>query len=51
MQNLVLLGVLPFCNICGFLWCYTAVPLHFHDKGWPLWQLSLLLTLIYIPGC
>ena len=28
---------------------HTALPLHFVDSGWPLWQLSLLLTLIYVP--
>ena len=48
-QSLLLLCLLPFCNICGFLWCYTALPLHFVDSEWPLWQLSLLLTLIYVP--
>ena len=48
-QSVVLLCILPFSNICGFLWCYTALPLHWVDSGWPLWQLALLLTLIYIP--
>ena len=48
-QSLVLLCVLPFTNIGAFLWCYTALPLHFLDSKWPIWQLSLLLTLIYVP--
>jgi hypothetical protein len=48
-QSITLLGILPFCNICGFLWIYTALPLHFLDSGWPLWQLSVLLTVVYIP--
>eukprot|EP00928_Gymnodinium_smaydae_P044912 TRINITY_DN29980_c0_g1_i1.p1 TRINITY_DN29980_c0_g1~~TRINITY_DN29980_c0_g1_i1.p1 ORF type:complete len:524 (+),score=34.92 TRINITY_DN29980_c0_g1_i1:210-1781(+) len=48
-QSFVLLCVLPSCNICGFLWCYTALPLHFVDSGWSLLQLSLLLTLVYVP--
>lgn len=48
-QSVILICILPFANICGFLWCYTALPLHFVDSQWPLWQLSLLLTLVYIP--
>ena len=48
-QSILLLCVLPFCNIISFLWCYTALPLHWLDKGWPLWQLALILTLIYVP--
>ena len=48
-QSLVLLTVLPFCNICGFLWIYTALPLHFLYSGWALWKLSTLLTVAYIP--
>ena len=44
-ESFVLLGALPFSNICGFLWTYTALPLHFVDSGWPLWQLATLLTL------
>ena len=44
-----LVAVLPFCNIASFLWVYTALPLHFLDSGWPLWQLSLLLTTVYVP--
>ena len=48
-QSLVLLTTLPFCNICGFLWIYTALPLHFLSSGWALWKLSTLLTVAYIP--
>ena len=48
-EGIILLGALPFSNICGFLWTYTALPLHFVDSGWPLWQLATLLTLCYIP--
>jgi len=48
-QSLVLLTMLPFCNICGFLWIYTALPLHFLNSGWALWKLSTLLTVAYIP--
>jgi len=48
-QSAALLTVLPFCNICGFLWIYTALPLVWVDVGWPLWQLSTLLTVVYIP--
>ena len=47
--SLLLLLVLPSCNICGFLWAYTALPLHFLDSGWSMLQLSLLLTLVYVP--
>lgn len=49
VESITLLFVLPFCNICGFLWIYTALPLHFVDSGWPLWQLSTLLATIYAP--
>ena len=48
-QSIILLCILPCFSICGFLWVYTALPLAFVDNGWPLWQLSLLLTLVYIP--
>jgi len=48
-ESLILLCVLPFASICGFLWIYTALPLHFVDSDWPLLQLSWLLTLIYVP--
>ncbi|CAE8691404.1 unnamed protein product [Polarella glacialis] len=41
--------VLPFCNIASFLWVYTALPLYFLASDRPLWQLSLLLTVVYIP--
>lgn len=49
LESVILLCVLPFSNICGFLWCYTALPLAFVDNGWPLWQLSVMLTAIYAP--
>jgi len=48
-QIIALLIVLPFISISGFLWAYTALPLKFLDSNWPLWQLSLLFTLIYVP--
>ena len=48
-QSITMLVVMPFINISSFLWCYTALPLHFVDSGWPLWQLGMLLTLCYIP--
>ena len=41
--------VLPYAEMCGFLWCYTALPLHFVDSNWPLWQLAALLTFCYLP--
>ena len=31
-QSVILLCILPFANICGFLWIYTALPLHFVDR-------------------
>ena len=46
-SGITLLFVLPFCNICGFLWAYTALPLHFYDTDLEIWSLSLLLTLCY----
>ena len=49
VQSLVLLCILPFTHIGAFLWCYTALPLHFLDSNWPIWQLSLLFFLIYVP--
>ena len=48
-QSFVLLVILPYCNIVAFLWCYTALPLKFLDENWPIWQLSVIFTLIYIP--
>ena len=48
-ESIVLICVLPYTEICGFLWCYTALPLHFVDSNWPLWQLAVLLTLCYLP--
>ena len=48
-QSLILLVLMPFCNICAFLWCYTALPLHFLDAKWPIFQLSLLFFFIYLP--
>ena len=48
-ESIVLTCVLPYAEICGFLWCYTALPLHFVDSNWPLWQLAALLTFCYLP--
>ena len=48
-QSLLIIGVFPFLNVCSFTWVYTAVPLHFLDRGWPLWQLGLLLTVCFVP--
>ena len=48
-ESIVIIAILPYTEICGFLWCYTALPLHFVDSQWPLWQLATLLTLCYIP--
>ena len=48
-ESIVIIGILPYTEICGFLWCYTALPLHFVDSQWPLWQLATLFTLCYIP--
>ena len=48
-ESTTLLCVLPYCNIAGWLWVYTALPLHFVDRDWPLWQLALLLSLCYVP--
>ena len=48
-QASILLYVLPFTNIGAFLWCYTALPLHYLDNHLPIWNLSLLLTFIYLP--
>ena len=39
-ESLVLTCLLPYTEICGYLWCYTALPLHFVDSAWPLWQLA-----------
>ena len=48
-RGFLLLAVLPFCNIGGFVWCYTALPLHWVDSDWPLWQLSTLMFITYVP--
>ena len=48
-ESIVLTCVLPYAEICGFLWCYTALPLHFVDSNWPLWQLAALFTFCYLP--
>ena len=48
-ESIVLTCVLPYVEMCGFLWCYTALPLHFVDSNWPLWQLAALLTFCYLP--
>lgn len=48
-QSAILLVALPTLNLWALMWVYTAVPLHFLDNGWPLWQVGMLLTLCYAP--
>ena len=48
-RSILLCVILPLTNVTSMLWCYTALPLHFLDSEWPLWQLSLLLTVCYVP--
>ena len=48
-QSVVLLMVMPFINVTAVTYVYTALPLHWIDSSWELWELSLLLTLCYSP--
>ena len=48
-QSVILLCILPFLNISAFAYLYTALPLHIVDQGQPLWHLSILLSLCFVP--
>lgn len=49
LQSAVLVFVIPFLDVMKMAYVYTAVPLHFLDSDWPLWQLGLLISGAYIP--
>lgn len=48
-QSVILLCLLPFLNISSFAYLYTALPLHIVDQGWPLWHLSILMSVCFVP--
>ena len=48
VPGVILVAALPFVSISGFAYLYTALPLHVFDQGWPLWHLSVMLSVCFI---
>ena len=48
LRSFILVAALPFISISGYAYLYTALPLHVFDSGWPLWHLSILLSVCFV---